>query len=98
MIRRPPRSTLFPYTTLFRSLGKDRYRRQRQDLDVNVEKVVLQGQNSQRDEKRRTPGGVPGFDVRMIERARGRKRSHVAAEVSACPLRRAVFFFSHSPL
>src|SRR3712207_8823934 len=27
MIRRPPRSTLFPYTTLFRSLGggRDRY-------------------------------------------------------------------------
>src|SRR2546425_8040891 len=24
MIRRPPRSTLFPYTTLFRSLGIDR--------------------------------------------------------------------------
>src|SRR3712207_6985041 len=24
MIRRPPRSTLFPYTTLFRSLGSDR--------------------------------------------------------------------------
>src|SRR3712207_7075993 len=24
MIRRPPRSTLFPYTTLFRSLGKAR--------------------------------------------------------------------------
>src|SRR5260370_31125389 len=24
MIRRPPRSTLFPYTTLFRSFGKDR--------------------------------------------------------------------------
>src|SRR3712207_7846381 len=23
MIRRPPRSTLFPYTTLFRSMGKD---------------------------------------------------------------------------
>src|SRR2546427_4482714 len=26
MIRRPPRSTLFPYTTLFRSLGEDRVR------------------------------------------------------------------------
>src|SRR3712207_9062785 len=25
MIRRPPRSTLFPYTTLFRSTFKDRY-------------------------------------------------------------------------
>src|SRR5256885_4069991 len=24
MIRRPPRSTLFPYTTLFRSIGKTR--------------------------------------------------------------------------
>src|SRR6266480_4924215 len=27
MIRRPPRSTLFPYTTLFRSRGADRARR-----------------------------------------------------------------------
>src|SRR5258708_5550734 len=27
MIRRPPRSTLFPYTTLFRSRGQDRRRR-----------------------------------------------------------------------
>src|SRR3989442_9504337 len=26
MIRRPPRSTLFPYTTLFRSVGQDRPR------------------------------------------------------------------------
>src|SRR2546422_6754907 len=26
MIRRPPRSTLFPYTTLFRSLGRHRQR------------------------------------------------------------------------
>src|SRR3712207_8632894 len=29
MIRRPPRSTLFPYTTLFRSLHGDRCRRRR---------------------------------------------------------------------
>src|SRR2546430_3796613 len=26
MIRRPPRSTLFPYTTLFRSLAEDQWR------------------------------------------------------------------------
>src|SRR2546430_10811427 len=33
MIRRPPRSTLFPYTTLFRScLGQFREHRQRQHL------------------------------------------------------------------
>src|SRR2546422_5360238 len=30
MIRRPPRSTLFPYTTLFRSEEDDRARRERQ--------------------------------------------------------------------
>src|SRR5262245_65131332 len=29
MIRRPPRSTLFPYTTLFRSHGRDRRARGR---------------------------------------------------------------------
>src|SRR5689334_23492069 len=28
MIRRPPRSTLFPYTTLFRSLGEEARRRE----------------------------------------------------------------------
>src|SRR3712207_7116959 len=36
MIRRPPRSTLFPYTTLFRSqvLGEERLRRGVHDLAV----------------------------------------------------------------
>src|SRR5438034_3436116 len=33
MIRRPPRSTLFPYTTLFRSLGKVQRRGQVQVED-----------------------------------------------------------------
>src|SRR2546427_3770235 len=37
MIRRPPRSTLFPYTTLFRSHRA--YRRKR----ASVEEVILQG-------------------------------------------------------
>src|SRR3712207_8368496 len=37
MIRRPPRSTLFPYTTLFRSEGDERQRRDAEDLDVGVE-------------------------------------------------------------
>src|SRR5688572_32881718 len=31
MIRRPPRSTLFPYTTLFRSRSRDRLRSLRSD-------------------------------------------------------------------
>src|SRR2546422_3955635 len=37
MIRRPPRSTLFPYTTLFRSgLGWDRVERRRGRCDPHV--------------------------------------------------------------
>src|SRR3712207_8638040 len=37
MIRRPPRSTLFPYTTLFRSTGYELARAIRERDDVNVE-------------------------------------------------------------
>src|SRR3712207_8021107 len=33
MIRRPPRSTLFPYTTLFRSEGMDAVRSYSRELD-----------------------------------------------------------------
>src|SRR3712207_7341645 len=40
MIRRPPRSTLFPYTTLFRSAG----RRLLDDNDVELAATVAPGQ------------------------------------------------------
>src|SRR5256884_7039867 len=40
MIRRPPRSTLFPYTTLFRS---PRAVRQRAELGVHVRVAVVRG-------------------------------------------------------
>src|SRR2546429_3119511 len=41
MIRRPPRSTLFPYTTLFRSQqGKLDYREEYFDLDALIQEVV----------------------------------------------------------
>src|SRR3712207_8410026 len=36
MIRRPPRSTLFPYTTLFRSHGDERERDERPDRRRDV--------------------------------------------------------------
>src|SRR5260370_17524218 len=39
MIRRPPRSTLFPYTTLFRSAGNHDARRQVSDPDGRVRRV-----------------------------------------------------------
>src|SRR5476651_2754859 len=41
MIRRPPRSTLFPYTTLFRSIDdgrlRHRHRRGRSDVERSVD-------------------------------------------------------------
>src|SRR2546425_10483118 len=36
MIRRPPRSTLFPYTTLFRSLAREPYWRENQESTERV--------------------------------------------------------------
>src|SRR5688572_32524980 len=41
MIRRPPRSTLFPYTTLFRSLISHQQSRGR-EIDLHVGRVVRQ--------------------------------------------------------
>src|SRR2546426_3764492 len=41
MIRRPPRSTLFPYTTLFRSRLRENLSRVRRADAVNVRKGVL---------------------------------------------------------
>src|SRR3712207_8926721 len=38
MIRRPPRSTLFPYTTLFRSRGSGRRKRRRAAAGVDQER------------------------------------------------------------
>src|SRR3712207_7817301 len=66
MIRRPPRSTLFPYTTLFRSdhrhvqqqEGRQRtevhQRREQRDAVVALARVDAQGQRDERDQE----GGV----------------------------------------
>src|SRR2546422_2462653 len=47
MIRRPPRSTLFPYTTLFRSpiLNRGQFGLERYDLDTN--KVIVGGRSEE---------------------------------------------------
>src|SRR5258706_2508268 len=40
MIRRPPRSTLFPYTTLFRSFGCQRHARRTERLHVTQDRAL----------------------------------------------------------
>src|SRR5260370_31022470 len=39
MIRRPPRSTLFPYTTLFRSSSYKELLKQRQELEQQIQEA-----------------------------------------------------------
>src|SRR2546422_5065518 len=44
MIRRPPRSTLFPYTTLFRSVGLEDHAKTRAgDLPIGLSRMVELG-------------------------------------------------------
>src|SRR2546430_7821736 len=53
MIRRPPRSTLFPYTTLFRSIANDPKARaveQREQRSVSAEGDEVAGERDRRDE------------------------------------------------
>src|SRR5256885_13317221 len=60
MIRRPPRSTLFPYTTLFRSLGKVSYH---VPCHLRVQNLGLKTRDLMRL--------VPGTSVDTIERCSG---------------------------
>src|SRR5258708_21524946 len=65
MIRRPPRSTLFPYTTLFRSRGiggKLRERKRNDRLPQHVELAVARG------------AGAADIDVHLV----GRSEEHTS--------------------
>src|SRR2546423_4579329 len=73
MIRRPPRSTLFPYTTLFRSLRRDRGRAEVLHDDGAVPPDALSVLRGVRAIERRRSGrdavGRPGDgvgDVRLV--------------------------------
>src|SRR3989454_10068705 len=77
MIRRPPRSTLFPYTTLFRS-HRDRLivRASRQPRRVfRREESVRERGSAEQDRDSRNPGGGHGRhpQQRIAELARARE-------------------------
>src|SRR5260221_9185429 len=65
MIRRPPRSTLFPYTTLFRSGGCTKYRSERVG-------------HTRRDERRSRPRKSPDGGDTDVQSAPDRHRSRRA--------------------
>src|SRR2546425_7167610 len=74
MIRRPPRSTLFPYTTLFRSDGEQLPARLRPADDLGVDAVGMARLGEQ------TPGfrdvALEGHELRVL----GMHRAHVRSE------------------
>src|SRR3989442_2004061 len=63
MIRRPPRSTLFPYTTLFRS-QVDGFRR---ILRIRIERMLAGVQNHQHIHLGAQVHEVPGLGIRSEE-------------------------------
>src|SRR3989475_1780337 len=71
MIRRPPRSTLFPYTTLFRSLLDAR----RAPRGPQVEHHDLAAQAREADG---APGEIGDDEVRRERRAAAREREEAA--------------------
>src|SRR2546425_992838 len=70
MIRRPPRSTLFPYTTLFRSLAR-RVLHDVRDLRHLAERQVFAAGDV--DQHARGPG-----DGDVVEQRRGRSEEHTS--------------------
>src|SRR3712207_8111080 len=67
MIRRPPRSTLFPYTTLFRSRGRGDHEARREVAGAPA--GVRRPARGRRAERRRRarPPELPGREVRSEE-------------------------------
>src|SRR3712207_8612288 len=53
MIRRPPRSTLFPYTTLFRSDLEDLLGRVQRPGDLGAERALLDVLDERPDDRKR---------------------------------------------
>src|SRR5256885_13217254 len=83
MIRRPPRSTLFPYTTLFRSLEAFReiFRRPARELPEDVALV-------ERDRRHLVdprPAGMGGDDGQR-RKIGGRSEEHTSELQSPCNL------------
>src|SRR2546426_9079068 len=90
MIRRPPRSTLFPYTTLFRSLG-DQQRRRSNAKRANLARAV----HAHRDVRRSDLLAEPGANVPDAglggRRGAGRDRKSTRLNSSHLVISYAVF-------
>src|SRR2546422_7596675 len=73
MIRRPPRSTLFPYTTLFRSGEDDRGKRVHADEALDL-RVVHDRQGAVRGRRRVVDEPIDGAEV-LVELLRSEEHT-----------------------
>src|SRR3712207_7089950 len=92
MIRRPPRSTLFPYTTLFRSRRDERA----EDVAGRVVVVVValpdgEEARAEGDDARREVEGAVHGDGRAEDGARARDRKSTRLNSSHANISYAVF-------
>src|SRR2546426_3955874 len=84
MIRRPPRSTLFPYTTLFRSLccGADFVAFKAKQLGKGVKRVKIVFYNQDRSEEHTSELQSPCNLVCRLLLEKKKKNSALAAHIS----------------
>src|SRR5438552_11412651 len=87
MIPRPPRSTLFPYTTLFRSQDDDPFRRSKAATPFpNGESITCQEHPYPRSEEHTSELQSPDHLVcrLLLEKKKIRTRQEHSAEKCAC--------------
>src|SRR5436190_10717206 len=74
MIRRPPRSTLFPYTTLFRS-RKTRYMHKMRCLLINRRSLLLALLSKHRSEERFSRNAETDLVCRLLLEKKKKKKT-----------------------
>src|SRR5258708_26913068 len=80
MIRRPPRSTLFPYTTLFRSLRADVKHRAAARRDLGARNVARRGDADRKSTRLNSSHQIISYAVFCLKKkTRRRLRSFAAS-------------------
>src|SRR3712207_7696518 len=74
MIRRPPRSTLFPYTTLFRSVGPARYAR----ASVSSQPALSRAPDARPSRRRRPAAALCGPETATPGETSFRSEEHTS--------------------
>src|SRR5947209_15363702 len=92
MIRRPPRSTLFPYTTLFRSLMEpDRHTLARPDEDLTVAVGHLHGNHriDRKSTRLNSSHANISYAVFCLKKKKNKKKNHTQIQQPNTPINKA---------